>query len=249
VAGTILVFLAVPSLVVVPLSLSPTDYLHFPPKGLTLRWYHEFLTDARWIAATTLSLRVGVVVMLLSTVVGTLAALAIVRGLRGGGPLVNALVSAPLIVPTIVYAIAVLLFFSQLGLSGSFWGYVFAHSALAVPYVVLIVSAALYRTDISLELAAQSMGASRLGAVLHVTLPAIWPSIAAGAIFAFLTSFDDAVISFFLADLDGVTLPRKMMENLQFTVSPVIAVVATLMTVATLLLVGLAHWLRGRAGR
>lgn len=242
----VLVFLALPTLVVVPVSLSPTEYLHFPPDSVTLRWYREFVTDPKWIAATVLSLEIALVVTVLSTVTGTMAALAIVRGLRGGGPWLNALVAAPLIVPTIVYAIAVLLFFSRFAVSGSFAGFVLAHSALGVPYVVVIVSAALYRTDPSLELAALSLGASRLRAIWSVTLPTIRPALAAGAIFAFLTSFDDATVSFFLADLTGVTLPRKMFENLQFFVSPVLAVVATLLTLVTLVLVGGAEWLRTR---
>jgi mannopine transport system permease protein len=243
-ASIVLVFLALPTLVVVPVSLSPTDYLSFPPASLTLRWYGEFLTDAKWVRATLLSLRIGLVVTVLATVIGTMASLAIVRGLRGGGPLVNALVTAPLVIPTIVYAIAILLFFSKIGISGSFWGFVIAHSALAVPYVVLIVSAALYRFDVGTELAAQSLGASRFQAIWHVTLPAIRPALATGAIFAFLTSFDDATVSFFLANLSDVTLPRKMFENLQFFVSPVLAVVATLLTLFTLALFGAAQWLK-----
>ena len=244
VAGLVLVFLALPTLVVVPVSLSPTDYLSFPPKGLTLHWYHQFLTDEKWVRATLLSLRIGLTVTVVSTVVGTMASLALVRGLRGGGPLINALVTAPLIVPTIVYAIAILLFFSKIGVSGTFWGFVLAHSALAVPYVVLIVSAALYRFDSSIELAAQSLGASRFQAIWYVTLPVVRPALATGAIFAFLTSFDDATVSFFLANLSDVTLPRKMFENLQFFVSPVLAVVATLLTLFTLVLFGAAQWLR-----
>jgi mannopine transport system permease protein len=245
----VLVFLALPTLVVVPVSLSPTDYLSFPPETLTLRWYGEFLTDQKWVRATLLSLRIGLTVTVLATVVGTMASLAIVRGLRGGGALLNALVTAPLIIPTIVYAIAILLFFSKVGVTGTFWGFVLAHSALAVPYVVMIVSAALYRFDASTELAAQSLGASRIQAIWHVTLPAIRPALATGAIFAFLTSFDDATVSFFLANLSDVTLPRKMFENLQFFVSPVLAVVATLLTLFTLALFAAAQWLKpGKEG-
>ena len=244
----VLVFLALPTLVVVPVSLSETNYLAFPPKGLSLRWYQEFLTDPKWLAATWLSLRIAVVVTVVSLIVGTMAALAIVRGLRGGGPWINALVAAPLIIPTIVYAIAVLLFFSKVGLSGSFLSFVLAHSALAVPYVVLIASSALYRFDASTEMAALNLGASRFQAIWHVTLPAIRISLATGGVFAFLTSFDDAVVSFFLANLTDVTLPRKMFENIQFFVSPVLAVVATLLTVFTLCLFGLTQLFRRRQG-
>ena len=243
----VLVFLALPTLVVIPVSLSTTEYLAFPPPGLTLRWYHEFLTDEGWVRATVLSLQIGITVTVTSTVIGTMAALALVRGLQGGGSFINALVTAPLIIPTIVYAIAVLLFFGRVGLSGTFLGFVFAHTALALPYVVLIVSAALYRIDSSIEHAALSLGANRFEAIWFVTLPAVRPALATGAIFAFLTSFDDAIVSFFLADLTDVTLPRKMFENLQFFVSPVLAVVATLLTAFTLILFALAQWLLSRS--
>jgi mannopine transport system permease protein len=243
-AGIVLIFLALPTVIVIPVSFAPSEYLQFPPKSLSLRWYGEFLTDARWIRATVLSFEIGIVVAVLSTVIGTMAALAIVRGLGGGGPWLNALVTAPLIVPTIVYAIAILLFFSKLGLSGSFMGFVLAHSALAIPYVVLIVSAALYRFDASTELAAQTLGASRLQAIWYVTLPSIRPALVTGAIFAFLTSFDDATVSFFLANLTDVTLPRKMFENLQFSITPVLAVVATLLTVLTLVLISATQAIR-----
>jgi mannopine transport system permease protein len=246
IASLILIFLAVPTVIVVPVSLSPTEYLDFPPKSLTLHWYYEFFTDPKWVAATLLSLRIGLVVTMVATIVGTMAALAIVRGLRGGGAWVNALVTAPMIIPTIVYAIAILLFFARLHIDGTFIGFVIAHSALATPYVVLIVSAALYRFDPSMELAAQSLGASRFMAIWHVTLPSIRSALATGAVFAFLTSFDDATVSFFLANLTEVTLPRKMFENLQFFISPVLAAAATLLTVLALGLVAAAQWGRSR---
>jgi mannopine transport system permease protein len=246
VAGVVLLFMAIPTIIVIPVSLNTSQWLDFPPEALTLDWYRQYLSDPSWRAATWLSLRIGLMVMLVTVVVGTMGALALVRGMKGGNIFVNTLVTAPLIVPTIVYAIAVLLFFSRVGLSGTYWGFVIAHSALAVPYVVLIVSAALYRFDPSTERAAQICGASRAQAIWYVTLPAIRPALLAGGIFAFLTSFDEAIVSFFLADLTGVTLPRKMFENLQFFVSPVLAAVSTLLTILTVILVGLAYWLRGR---
>ncbi len=238
----ILLFVALPTLIVVPVSLSATEYLSFPPRDVTLDWYHEFLTDPDWIRATVLSIQIAVVVAILSLVIGTMAALAMVRGLGGSGWM-SVIASAPLIIPTIIYAIAILLFFSQLRIAGSFHGFVLAHTALASPYVVIIVSAALYRSDPSLELAAMNLGASRPRAIWEVTLPGIRPALVTGAAFAFLTSFDDATVSFFLANLADMTLPRKMFENLQFFISPVLAVVATLLTVFTLTLVGsLSAW-------
>jgi mannopine transport system permease protein len=233
----ILLFVALPTLIVVPVSFSATEYLSFPPQDITFHWYQEFLTDPDWIRATLLSLQIAVVVAALSVVIGTMAALAMVRGLGGSGWL-SVIAAGPLIIPTIIYAIAILLFFSQVRLAGSFPGFVLAHTALATPYVVIIVSAALYRSDPSLELAAMNLGASRARAIWEVTLPGVRPALVTGAAFAFLTSFDDATVSFFLANLSDMTLPRKMFENLQFFISPVLAVVATLLTLFTLALIG-----------
>ncbi len=241
-ATAILAFVALPTIIVVPVSLSATEFLSFPPQDLTLDWYAEFLTDPGWIRATLLSFQIAAVVTVLTTIIGTLAALALVLGLAGG-TWFGVLVTMPLIIPTIVYAIAVLLFFSQLRVAGTFQGFVLAHTALASPYVVIIVSAALYRSDPSLELAAMNLGASRPRAIWEVTLPAIRPALVTGAAFAFLTSFDDATVSFFLANLSDMTLPRKMFENLQFFISPVLAVVATLLTVFTVVVIGgLSVW-------
>jgi mannopine transport system permease protein len=248
VCSLILLFVAIPTLIVVPVSFSATEYLAFPPTDLTTRWYEEFLTDPDWVRATILSLQIAIVVTIVSTIIGTMAALAIVRGL-GGNSWFSIFVSGPLIVPTIIYAIAVLLFFSQLHIAGTFHGFVLAHTALASPYVVIIVSAALYRSDPSLELAAMNLGASRARAIWEVTLPSIRPAMVAGAAFAFLVSFDDATVSFFLASLSDMTLPRKMFENLLFFISPVLAVVATLLTIFTVVLIGGINVLQGRRDR
>lgn len=242
VSSLILVFVALPTLIVVPVSLSATEYLSFPPRELTLQWYHEFFTDPAWVRATILSIQIAAVVTVVSVLIGTMAALGMVRGM-GGSSWMSILASAPLIIPTIIYAIAVLLFFSQIRVAGSFLGFVLAHSALATPYVVIIVAAALYRSDPSLELAAMNLGAPRWRAILEVTIPSIRPAIVTGGAFAFLTSFDDATVSFFLADLQDMTLPRKMFENLQFFISPVLAVVATLLTISTVAIIGvLSYW-------
>ena len=236
--AAVLVFLVLPSLMIIPISFGSADYLQFPPQSYSVRWYAKYFHDPAWIHATQFSFEIALLVTVAATLIGTLAALALVRGTIIGRSWINALVTAPLILPTIVYAIAVLLFFAPLGLSGTLQGFVLAHSVLAVPYVVLIVSAALYRFDPNLELAALSLGASPLRAVVHVTVPLMFPAVLTSATFAFLASFDDATVSFFLSGLTDVTLPRKMFEDVQFEVSPVLAVVSTLLTLFTLLLIG-----------
>lgn len=236
--GAVLLFLVLPTLLIVPISFGAAEYLQFPPHSYSTRWYVKYFHDPAWIHATQFSFEIALLVMVVATVIGTLAALALVRGRIAGRSWINALVTGPLILPTIVYAIAVLLFFAPLGLTGTLEGFVLAHSVLAVPYVVLIVSAALYRFDPNLELAALSLGASPLRAAVHVTIPLMFPAVLTSATFAFLASFDDATVSFFISGLTDVTLPRKMFEDVQFEVSPVLAVVSTLLTLFTLLLIG-----------
>ena len=245
----VLAFLILPSILIVPMSLGSADHLEFPPSGLSLRWYEEYLADPAWTRPTAFSFQIAVLTTVLATVVGTMAALALVRGEIRGKSLVNAAIIAPLIVPLIVYAVAVLLLFSPLRWTGTLHGFVLAHAALATPYVVLLVGAALYRTDPNLELAAMSLGASRSRAILKVTLPLIGPAILAGAVFAFLASFDDATVSFFISGLTDKSLPRKLFENIEFSISPIVAVVSTMLTVVSIVLIAVARLVLLRSPR
>lgn len=244
----ILCFLLLPIVIVVPMSLGGARYLEFPPKNLTLRWYQEFLADPEWREATFFSVKIALLTALCSVVVGTMAAVALVRGALVGKRLLTAFTLAPLIVPHIVLGIALYLSFTPLGLSGSIPGFVVAHTGLAVPFVVLTVSAALYRVDRSLELAAINLGANRFTAFRLITLPLISPAVAVGGVFAFLASFDEAVVSFFLSGVSTKTLPRKLFENIDFDISPVIPAVATLLMALSLVLMG-ASTLLGRRGQ
>lgn len=245
----VLAFLTLPSLIVVPISLGGAEFLEFPPSSLSLRWYQEYLGDPGWIGPTVFSFQIAAVVTVLATVIGTMAALALVRGAIRARSLLNAAIIAPLIVPVIVYAIAVLFWFGPLGWNGTLHGFVLAHTALAVPYVVLLVGAALYRVDPTLELAAMSLGASRPRAIIRVTLPLITPAVIAGGVLAFLASFDDATVSFFISSPTDKSLPRKIFENVEFSVSPVVAVVSTLITVLSIALIALARLVERRGAR
>ena len=138
----VLLFLMVPTLIIVPMSLSPDTVLHFPPPGLSLRWYRTFLSDPEWVSATLFSVQIAALTTVASIVVGTAASIALVRGRLPGRAVIEALMLSPLIVPHIVVAIAVYLQFAPLGLTGTVAGFVLIHTALAVPYVVLVVSAA-----------------------------------------------------------------------------------------------------------
>ncbi|MGO6728595.1 ABC transporter permease [Rhizobium ruizarguesonis] len=244
--GAILFFLVLPTLLVIPISLNDSSYIELPPKGLTLRWYFDFLSDPDWRAATIFSLQIALATTVASTVIGTLAAIGLVRGNLPGKTLLQALSLGPMIVPHVVFGVALYLVFSPLSLTGNFAGFLIAHTVLAVPYVIITVSAALERFDTSLELAALNCGASRSRAFFSIVLPNIAPAVAAASVFAFLASFDEATVAFFISDTGGKTISRKMFEDIDFNLTPVIAAVSTLLVAVSLLLMVSIHLLTGR---
>ncbi|MCW5238174.1 ABC transporter permease [Verminephrobacter eiseniae] len=245
----VLLFIMVPTLIVVPMSFSRADFLEFPPRSLTLHWYREFFADPQWRKAAALSLQVAALTMLCSVPIGTMAAYAIVRGSARFRPATELLVLGPVIVPHIALAVACYLFYQRLGVVGSLGGFVAAHTVLALPFVVFTVSAALSRVDPDLEIAAMSCGASRPRAFLHVTLPLIMPGLLSGALLAFIISFDEPVVSFFVSSVRQRTLSRRMFEDIEQNLTPVIAAIATLLTllsIAVLVAVALLRVLERR---
>lgn len=241
-AYAVTVFLLLPTLIIAPMSVGPERFLRFPPSGFSLRWYAEYFRDEDWIRATLFSLEAGVIAAVCATLVGTLLALALVRGRLPGRAAFELLVVGPVIVPHIALAIAMFLVFERLRLTGTLLGFAMAHTVLALPFVVFTVLAALYRFDADLERAALSCGAGPLRAFRYVTLPLIAPGVASAALFAFVISFDEPVVSFFISNLDRKTLPRKMFEDIDYNVSPTLAAVATGLTGLTIaaLLLGYA---------
>ncbi|MFK4825607.1 ABC transporter permease [Paenochrobactrum sp. BZR 588] len=232
-------FLLMPTLIVIPISVGPDRYLQFPPRGFTLDWYKSLLGDPNWLGPALFSLKIALIVATLAMVLGTMVALALARGRIIGRKVISMTMLAPIIAPNIVVGVAMYLMFSRMGLSGSLIAFVLAHTVLAVPYVIITVSAALAATDAGLELAAMSLGASRWQAFRNVTLPLIMPGVIAGGVFAFIISFDEPVVSFFLSSVEDKTLPRKIFEDLDFDVSPVVAAVSTLLTFGSIALLGL----------
>jgi putative spermidine/putrescine transport system permease protein len=247
--GLILAFLAVPILVVVVASFSSASYLTFPPPAFGLRWYREYLGSAGWLDATALSLVVAAGVVVLSAVLGTLAAVGLAKLPPAARAFAAALFLSPLIVPVIVVAIGIYYAFSHYGLIGSPLGLLLAHTCLAVPFVVTSVGASLAGLDRRLEQAAASLGATPWGTFRQVTLPLIRPGVLVGALFAFITSFDELVVALFLTGPNTVTLPRRMWDDLRFAIDPTIAAVSTLTIVLTAALLGGAHLLRRRGER
>jgi putative spermidine/putrescine transport system permease protein len=245
--GLVLLFLALPVLIVALLSFSSASYLTFPPPAFGIRWYQAYLGSREWLASTWLSVVIAASVVVLATTLGTLAALGLAR-LRGPTrAAVAALIVSPLIVPGIIAAIGIYYAFSRYRLVGTTIGLVLAHTCLAVPFVVTSVSASLAGLDRRLQQAALSLGATPWGTFRQVTLPLIRPGVLIGALFAFIASFDELIVALFLSESGAVTLPRRMWDDLRFAIDPTIAAVSTLMIVVTALLLGAVHALRRRS--
>lgn len=242
--AAIYTFLMLPLLVVFPISLSSAAYMQFPPPGLSWQWYERYLDDPQWIDATVRSLYVGLATAILALALGVPLAFSLVRGKFPGRWLVDRIALAPLIVPTIILSIAVYGLFAKLKLIGEWYGLVIAHTVLALPYVVLVMSAGLRDFDRGLEQAAEGLGASRTRTLLRVTLPLLRPSLVSAGLLAFISSFDELVVALFLAG-PNMTLPKKMFDNILMEIDPTIAAVS----VMQILLVSIVLVLIGRFGR
>lgn len=248
-------YLVLPTALVVFLSFGQDNVLRFPPRlgrEDVFRWYREFLGTGAWTGAALRSVLTAALAALIATVAGGAAAFALHRGDFPGKRAIDALTLGPLLVPPIVMATGGFSLFAQLGLVGSYPGLAVMHAVLGVPYVTLIASAALARSDPVLELASLSLGASPLQTFRHVTLPMLLPALCTGALFAFLTSFDEVVISFFLVSSVAPTLPVRIFASLNLAVSPVVAAVSTLQVILSVLLLvqlGLVQrWQSRRSG-
>ena len=247
VVGLILFFLAFPIVVVAIASFSSATYLTFPPPAFGLRWYEAYFSNPDWLKPTWVSIWVASAVVVLATFLGTLAALGIARLPKGLRIFAAGLILSPLIVPGIVVAIGIYYAYSRYGLVGTPIAMVLAHTCLAVPFVVTSVTASLSGIDPRLEQAALSLGATPGATFFQVTLPLIQPGVLVGALFAFITSFDELIVALFISGTGAVTLPRRMWDDLRFQIDPTIAAVSTLTIVLTAALMGAAHLLRKRA--
>jgi putative spermidine/putrescine transport system permease protein len=241
-----LIFLVVPILVIVPLSFNEGSFLSYPLSGFSLRWYEEFLGSQEWMRALRNSLIIAPAATLLATALGTLAAVGLARGEFRGKGLVMAVLISPMIAPLVIVAVALYFFFAQMNLLNSYLGLVLAHAVLGVPFVVITVSATLQGYDRNLSRAAASLGAPPFFAFRKVMLPLIAPGVISGGLFAFATSFDEVVVTLFLASPAQRTLPMQMFGGIRENLNPTIAAAATLMIGASALLLLLMEWLRRR---
>ena len=247
--GAVLGFLLLPILIVIPVSLSGADYIEFPPSSFSLKWYGVYFADPQWTGATLRSLRVGIAAALLSTLLGSLAAIALGRGRIPAASMVSSALLAPMILPRMVIAIAVFRIYAQLGLVGTELGLVIAHTVLAIPVAMITVAAVLQNFDVRLEHAAMTLGATRLGAFRLVTLPTLKTGFLSAMLFAFVVSFDELIIAIFIAGGAGQTLPRKMWDEIYLQVTPTLAAVSTLILLAVTIGALLGHLIEARVAR
>jgi putative spermidine/putrescine transport system permease protein len=241
-----LVFLVAPLLVIVPLSLNAGSFLSFPMPGWSLRWYRELWDTPIWWQSFGHSLIVGLGATAIATVLGTLAAVGLSLARFRGKDLLTAVLISPLIVPLIIVAAGTYFYFIPFGLANSLLGLTLVHAALGAPFVLITVSATLVGFDRNLARAAASLGASPPLVFWKITMPLIAPGMIAGALFAFITSFDELVVAMFLTGPGQRTLPRQMFDGIRENLSPTILAVATLLILFSVVLLTTMELLRRR---
>ncbi|HYB42849.1 MAG TPA: ABC transporter permease [Candidatus Methylomirabilis sp.] len=248
VAAAAVVFLLAPVAIIVIVSFSGADYLSFPPPGLSLCWYRRFLGAAGWRRSLAVSAQVASLTTVFATSLGLAAALALVRGRFRGKGAVYAFLISPMIVPTIITAMGLYFFFARLRMTGSILAMALGHTVLALPVVVIILAATLQGFDRRLELAAWSLGASRLLALRRITLPLIAPGVLSAALFAFLTSFDELLIPLFLSGVEAQTLTVRVWNSLLLEVDPTITAVSSFLIAVTSTVLAASSLLRRPRG-
>jgi putative spermidine/putrescine transport system permease protein len=244
-------YLIVPVLIVIPLSLSESRFLEFPPSGYSLQWYRAFFADSGWMLSLRRSLEIGFLTAVLAACIGTPAAVALVRGRIAFRRGIIAAILSPMIIPVIITAIALFGVLSSTGIGG-YWSIVIGHVVLALPFVVISVATSLVGFDDVYERASMSLGASPGQTFLRVTLPNIAPGVITGMLLAFVTSFDDVVVAMFVGG-STMTLSRKIWDDLVVLVEPTQAAASTILMVISTALLALSglvqRWLGPSATR
>lgn len=236
----VLVFSVLPIAIMLMMSFSSSEFVRFPPPSFSLKWYEAYFSSTDWTDASLRSVWIGLLVSLGAVLVGVPASIGIERLGRRSANAAVAVITLPIVLPPVVVALAMYMSFSGVGLVGTRAGIILGHLVLATPFVVLTTLASLRKIDPELTKAALSLGASRKQVMFTVTLPLIKPGIVSGAFFAFLTSFDELMISLFLGSPEIRTLPRRMWEGVRAEFDPTISAASTLVVVATILIVACA---------
>ncbi|WP_421875078.1 ABC transporter permease [Pacificispira sp.] len=256
ICAMIFFFLIVPILVIIPLSFNASDFFTFTkemlaldPDGYSLKHYRDFFTNPDWQQALRNSVSIAPMATLISTGLGTLAAIGLSQSHVPFRGTIMAILISPMIVPLIISAAGMYFFYSRIGMQGTYWGVVLAHAALGTPFVIITVTATLVGFDKSLVRAAASMGANPVTTFFKVQMPLIMPGVISGGLFAFITSFDEVVVVLFVGSASQKTLPWQMFTGLREQISPTILAVATVLVTISIILLTTLELLRRRAER
>ncbi|MGK0273062.1 MAG: putative spermidine/putrescine transport system permease protein [Cocleimonas sp.] len=245
-AAIVMILLVVPTIIVIPMSFSDSQYLEFPPSTWSLRWYHEYLDSPKWMRATVKSLQIGTLTMLVATPIGVAAAYALFVSGHKAARLIFMFLITPMIVPVILIAIGAFYVFGQIGINNTVFGIVLAHTALAIPLVMIVTTSALRNYDLNQERVARSLGASRIKAFFLITLPQIKFSVMTSALLAFLTSFDEVIISIFISGGVNATLTKHMFSALRDYIDPTIAAISTILVIVSTVLLLTTQYISSR---
>jgi len=243
----LLAYLVLPILAIVPLSFSSDAFLVYPIEHFSLHWYRALFASDEWMRAIRNSFIVAPLATVLATTLGTLCALGLNKADFAGKRIMTAVILSPLVAPLVVVAVAMYLFYLKLGLAGTYSGLVIAHAVLGAPFVVTTVSATLKGFNPQFVRASMSLGAGPFTTFRRVTLPLILPGVLSGALFAFATSFDEVVITLFLASPVQTTIPRQMFSGIRDSITPTIIALATILVVFSSTLLFVIEQLRRRA--
>ncbi len=248
-AALVFFFLIAPIIAVMPLSINDSEFLTYPLRGFTTRWYEAVFASDKWRIAVVNSFLIGLPAAFIATVLGTLAAIGLSMADFRGKAAITTLLLSPLVVPIVIVAVGLYFFFAPFGLTQSYTGLIIAHAALGAPFPVVTVSAALASFDRNLARAAASLGAPPLTVFRRIMLPLVAPGVASGALFAFAISFDEVVTVLLLGAPHQRTIPREMFSGLRDSFNPTIAAVAVMLTLLAVLLLLVVELLRARSER
>jgi len=245
----VLVGLVLPIFAIIPISFTSDTMLSYPMPGLSFRWFIEFFNSVMWTLSMKNSFIIAFATTLLATALGTLAALGLtMTDFRFKG-VITGIMIMPIVVPIVISAVGIYFFYAWIGLTSTYIGMILAHTALATPFVVITVTATLQGFNRNQMRAGSSLGASPTTVFFKITLPQILPGVISGALFAFVTSFDEVIVALFIAGSEQYTLPRQMFAGIREKYNPTIAAVATMMIVVSVLLLVTVELLRRRSER
>jgi putative spermidine/putrescine transport system permease protein len=234
-AWVLLMFLVLPALIAIPVSLTPKRFLSMPKGEYSLRHFEKLFTSEDWISSFGQSAVIAISTSLLATILGTLCAIGLWRISSKYSEIVRAFLLLPLIIPQIISAMAFYRLWIPMGLLDSYSGLIVAHTILAAPMVLITVSASLANFDPKLEQASRNLGASNWTTMRRVILPSVRPGVMAGALFAFILSWDEIVVTLFLSKFTVYTLPRRMWNGIRENTDPTVAAAAVVLIAITII--------------